>query len=144
MGFYDGSSCVGIDALVNQVKILDQQQVFSNGRMNARHGLGLLAGLVEAPFRIHGRYLLTTAKHVDDRPLVSVVRIVFLRIRPADQRIRAERHLVAVSHLFFRLLVKGCAEDPDNHDGNAKMNDVSAISARIAMPKMQHGRCLSL
>src|SRR5438046_2882445 len=93
--------------------------------------LRLLAGLIEAPLGIHRSNLLVALENIDDGPLAAVVLVVFLSVRLADQRVRAQRHFVAVSHFFFGLTIEGGAENSDDQDSDAEVDDVAAVAARV-------------
>src|SRR4029077_7947820 len=81
----DGTSGVGIQPFVDQVKVLGRCGA------DARNGLRLAAGLVKAPLGIHRGYLLVTLEDIDDRPLAAVVVVVFLSVRLTNQRVGPER-----------------------------------------------------
>ena len=125
MSFNDGTAGVGIQSFVNQV------EVFRRGGADAWNGLRLLAGLVEAPLGIHRSNLLVALENIDDGPLAAVILVVFLSVRLADERVRAQRHFVAVSHFLFGLTIEGGTENSDDQDGDAEVDDVAAVAARV-------------
>jgi hypothetical protein len=79
VSFDNETSCVGIQALVDQVK------VFGRSGTNPRDRLRLPAGLIEAPLGIHRGDLLVTLEDIDDGPLAAVVVVVFLSVRLTNQ-----------------------------------------------------------
>src|SRR5260221_2527643 len=136
--FNDGTSGGLVLAFIDQINVVHQEQIFAEAGINARQGLRLLAGFVEAALGIHGRNLLAAAEYIDDRPLVAIVRIVVLRVGLADERIRAKRDFVAKAHFFFDFSIKGSPEDSNDHQRHAEVDDVSAVTARITVAELQH------
>ena len=123
-----------VEPFIGQVKILFDR------RANSGERLRLLAGLVKAPLRIHRRDLLVALENVDDRPLIAVIRIVFLGIRLADQGVRADGHLVAIAHFFLFVLIERRSKNSDDHNSHAEVDNISAVAARVAMPQVHHRR----
>src|SRR5260370_14944538 len=86
--FDDGPFGIGILACIYKVEI------FARGAMVRHHSFSSLAGFVEATFRIHGRDLASILEDVNDGRFARVIRIIFLGVRPAAERVRADGHLV--------------------------------------------------
>src|SRR6266852_8577955 len=59
--FNDGASGGFVLAFIDQIDVGHQKQIFAEAGVNARQGLRLLAGLIEAALGIHGRNLLAAA-----------------------------------------------------------------------------------
>src|SRR5690348_15037424 len=106
--------------------------------MNGGPGVHLLAGLEKPPLRVESVNLAIAFEDVDNSPLAAIIRFVLLRIRAADEGVRADRHLVAEPHLFFFILIKcGPGKTNDDYD-HPEMHDIAAIAPGIAMSKMDH------
>ena len=106
--------------------------------MDSGPGVHLLAGFKKTPFGIECVNLAITFEYVDDGPLAAVIRLIFLRIRAADERVRADRHLVAEAHLFFFVLIKCGPGKTDDDDDYPEMHDVAAVAAGVAVGQMDH------
>src|ERR1700722_10800193 len=138
MGFDDGASGGFVLAFINQIEIAHQKKIFAKARINSRQGLRLLAGFIEAALRIHCRNLFAASKHVDNGPLIAVIGIVILRERLADQRVGTNKDLFPKSHFFFDFFIKRSAEDSDDYQRDAEVDDVSAIAAGVAAAQLNH------
>src|SRR5258708_735702 len=136
----DGPSGGLVLAFIDQIDIVHQEKVFAEAGVNARQRLRLLAGFIETALGKHGRNLLAAAEHIDDCPLVAIVRIVVLRVGLADERIRADGDFVAKAHFFFDFFVKGSPKNPNDDQGDAEVDDVSAVTARISVAELKHRR----
>src|SRR2546426_8946800 len=119
-------------ALVYQIEVLIQRGVHGGP------GIHLLAGFKKTPFGIECVNLAITFEYVDDGPLAAVIRLIFLRIRAADERVRADRHLVAEAHLFFFVLIKCGPGKTDDDDDYPEMHDVAAVAAGVAGGPIGH------
>src|SRR5215831_2042253 len=132
VNFKDGTARVLIQPLVNEI------EVFLHGGAIGNHSRSLLAGLVEASFRIKRIDLLAAPEYVDDCPFAAVVRLIFLRVRTANKRVGTNRHLVAVTHLLFFICVE-CSSGKSNHDHDyAEVDNVAAVPPGVAMAKLNH------
>src|ERR1039458_7658071 len=136
--FNDGPSGGLVLAFIDQIDVAHQEKIFAEAGVNAREGLRLSAGFIEAALGIHGRNLLAAAKNIDDRPLVGIVGIVVLRVGLTDQGVRADVNFVAKAHFFFNFLVERRPEDSNDYEGDAKVHDVAAVASRIAMVEVNH------
>src|SRR5581483_8435917 len=134
----DGPACILIYALVDQVQIADQEQVFFNRGVDSGYSLGLLAGLVESPLRIQSRNLPAPPDNVNDGPLVRVVLIVFLRVRLAYERVSANINLVPETHLLLWSLSERSAGNADDHHGHPEVHDVPTVAASVPVPQVHH------
>src|SRR5437879_5785873 len=133
MDLKNGTASILVQPLVHQVEI------FFEGGTVGDHGSHLLAGFVEAPLRIQGVNLLAAFEYVNDGPLAAVIRLVFLCVRAAHQRVSAETHFVAVTHLLLFILIEGGAGETDHDDDHTEMNDVTTITPGVAMRELHHG-----
>src|SRR5205085_7094944 len=124
----DRPASVSVASFVDDVKIFEQEEILLHRGIDTRNRLRLLTRLVEAPLGIHGRDLLIAFEYVDDGPLVAVVGVVVLGIGLADQRVRAEGHLVAESHFFLDIAVESAAKYSNDDQGNAEVHDVAAVA----------------
>src|SRR5690349_1195236 len=129
---------IRVHSCIDNIKIPQQQEILSEGGIDARHGLWLLAGLVDTTLRVHGRDLLTIAEDVQNRPFAGVVWIVLLCVGLAYERVRTNRHFVAKGQLLLGLLIESAAQDPDRNQRNTEVHDVSAIAACVAMAEVHH------
>src|SRR5437879_2651219 len=132
MRFDDWPPRILVLALVYQIEVLIQRGV------DGGPGIHLLAGFKKTPFGIECVNLAITFEYVDDGPLAAVIRLIFLRIRAADERVRADRHLVAEAHLFFFVLIKCGPGKTDDDDDYPEMRDVAAVAAGVAVGQMDH------
>src|ERR1039458_7871193 len=136
--FNDRASVGLVLAFVDQIEVAHQKEILAEAGVNARQGLRLLAGLIETALGIHGCNLLAAAEYVDDRPLVGVVGIVVLRIRLADQRVGADVDFVAEGHFFFHFFIERRSQNSNDDQGDAEVDDIAAIAARISVVQMKH------
>src|SRR6266851_6402107 len=118
---------------VDKVKVLFQRGA------DRGHSLRLLAGLVKAALRIESVDLTSVLFNVDDGPLAGIVRLVFLRVRAADQGISADGQLVAEAQRLLFILIEGSARQSDDDYYDAEVDDVSTITAGIAVGQLHHG-----
>ena len=139
MRFNDGLSGGFVPAFIDEIEVAHQKEIFAKAGVDARQRLRLLAGLIETALGIHGRNLLAAAEHVDDRPLVAIVGIVVLRVGLTDQRVGADVNFVAEAHFFFNFFIERSAQDPNDDQRHAEVDDVSAIAARVSVAQMNHG-----
>src|ERR1017187_4712550 len=139
MRFNDGPSGGFVLALIDQVDVGHQKQIFAEAGVNARQRLRLLAGFIEAALGIHGRNLLAATEHVDDGPLVGVVGIVVLRVGLADQRVGTNVDFVAEAHFFFNFFVERRSQDSNDDEGDAEVDDVAAVATGVSVAQVNHG-----
>src|SRR5206468_2619951 len=130
MDLHDGAASILVQPFIYQV------QIFFEVRTVGDHGSHLLAGFVEAPLRIESVNLLAAFEHVDDGPLAAVIRLIFLRVRAADQSVSTETHFVAVTHFLFLVLIESSAGEADHDDDHSEVNDVTAITPGVAMRQL--------
>src|SRR5438132_14422505 len=121
-----------VQALVHKV------QIFFEGGAIGDHGRHLLAGFVKTSLWIQSLNLFAAFENIDDRPLAAVIRLVLLGVGAAHQRVSAETHFVAVTHLLLFVLVEGGTRETDHNDDHAEVNDVTAIKPGIAMRELHH------
>src|SRR5579863_4578322 len=114
-------------------------QIFLRRRSVGDHRRSLLARLVETSLGVERGNLFPALEDVHDRPLAAVIRIVILGVRLADESVRANRHLVAETHLLLFVLVEHRSGEPDHDDDHAEVNDVAAVTAGVAMRELHHG-----
>ena len=69
---------------------------------------------------------------------LRVIRIVVLRVGLADERVGADVDLVAERHFFFHFFVERRAENADDDQRHAEVDDVSAIAPRVAAGELKH------
>src|SRR6266851_8830037 len=93
--------------------IYEVQILFQRGA-DRGHRLRLLAGLVKAALGIESVDLASVLFDVDDGPLAGIVRLVFLRVRAADQSVGAEGELIAEAEGLLFILIEGGARESDD------------------------------
>src|SRR6476660_6303286 len=98
----------------------------------------LLTRGVEAAFGIEGVDLFVALEYLDDGQIAAVVRILFLRVRTAQQRVRTERQLIAESHFFFGFAVEWRPQDSNEDERHAEVDDITSVAASVAMPQAYH------
>ena len=101
--------------------------------IDAGESLRLAAGFIEAALGIHGRDPLATTENVDDGPFVPVVRIVVLRVGLANQGVGSDVDLVPEAHFLFNFFIEGRPDNPYEYEGDAEVDDVSAVTASVAV-----------
>src|SRR5579864_1774214 len=134
MRLQDRAARVLVQSLIYHVEIFIQRGT------NEGHSRSLLTGLVETALWSQGVDLLVTFEDIEDGPFARVVGKIFVSIRAADQRVAADRHLVAVSHLLLFVLIESGSGESDDYDHHTEVNDVSAVTARVAMRELHHRR----
>src|SRR5256884_4057815 len=132
MRFDDWPPRILVLALVYQIEVLIQRGV------DGGPGIHLLAGFKKTPFGIECVNLAITFEYVNDGPLAAVIRLIFLRIRAADERVRADRPLSAEAHLFFFVLIKCGPGKTDDDDDYPEMHDVAAVAAGVSVGRIDH------
>ena len=105
-------------------------------RVNRHHRLRLIAGQVNALLGRHLELLLPVAVHIEHRVFRVVVQVRVLRGAHLLQRVGPNLHLVVQAELALNIPVKCRSSQPDHHNHYADVNNVAAVSARIA-PRQQ-------
>src|SRR6185312_3889597 len=100
----------------------------------------LLIGLIEALLGIHRAHLLAVLVNVKHSHLAAVVWVVVLRVVLADERVRPDVHLVVKSELLFVGLVEGRSRKTDADHNKTVMDDVAAVTSRVAPRKLRNRR----
>src|SRR3954447_16068724 len=118
--------------------LIDDVNIFFQGRADRRHVLLLLARSVKAALGIQRVDLLVALENLNDRQIAAVVCIFFLRVRTAQQRIWPERHFVAERHFFFSFAVEGRSQDSEEDQRHAKVDDIASVTSRISVPQANH------
>jgi hypothetical protein len=131
----DGPSGILVLAFVDNIHI------FAQCRADRGHVLLLLARSVEAAFGIQGVDLLVAFKNLNDGKIAAVVRILLLGVRAAQQGVGTECQFVAESHFLFSFAVEGRAQNSQEDQRHAEVDDVTSIAASIAMPQANHRYC---
>ena len=134
MHFDDRSPGIRVLALIYDV------QIFLRSRAIGDHGGCLLTRFVETPLGIERGNLLSALEDIHHSPFAAVVGIVVLGIRLADQRVRADGHLVAEAHLLLFVLIEDGAGEANHDYDYAEVDDVSAVAAGVAMRELDHRR----
>ena len=118
---------------------IDHIQIFLQRRID-RHHRAILRGGLEAPLlRIQHHNWLLVAQHFDQQPLRGVVLFRFGVEALQNQSVRPDLHAVALPHVFLQIAFERRSGQPDENKHHTHMNDVSAITPRIAHRKLNCG-----
>jgi hypothetical protein len=135
VGFNYGAPGGLVLALVNDIdRSRDQQQILAEAGINAGQGLRLLAGFIEAALGIHGRNLLAAAEDIDDRPLVGSSWDCRPACRTGRPGCTGPTLILSPKAISFSTsLLNGVPEDSDDDQGDAEVDDVAAVAARVSV-----------
>src|SRR5579872_5149272 len=134
MHFDDWSPGIRVLAFIYDV------QIFLRSRAIGNHRGSLLACFVETALGIERGNLLSALEDIHDSPLAAVIGIVILRIRLANQRVRADGHLVAKAHFLLFVLIKDGAGESNHDYDHAEVDNVPAVATSVAMSQLHHRR----
>ena len=118
---------------------VDNVEVFLERRVDGHHGAGLFVGGIETPLGIEHHHLLAVAERFNRGALCGVVLLWTRGESLADQGIGANLHLRTGGHLHLFILVECGAGQADENQHHAKMDDVTAIAARVAHGELPDG-----
>src|SRR5258708_6219402 len=111
----------------------DDVHIFAERGIDGDHGSGrLLVALELALLGIEQHELLVVFEDFDNHALCGVVLLGFGVGTLQNQRVRAKLHGFAEIHRALHVCVEGGAGEADEDENHAKVNNVAAVTPRVA------------
>ncbi len=132
--FDDGLAGVRVGAFIDYV------QIPAGNGVDGDHGLGLLAGDVDAFLGCHLEELFAVLVDIEKRVLGVVVGVRILGEADTLEGVRADGQCAVQCEFAFFIAVEGRAAQTDDDDYDSDVNEVAAVAPGVAADQQENSR----